>query len=112
MIRIEFNIDMPNSCDACPLQDEEFNYCHGHFPAQAWELEDNHVQEYKKPTWCPLIEVKKSCNECMLGAPSEICWQTQCINYSFKKYKEEQWLNLIEECLKDLREKYEIKRDN
>lgn len=25
------------------------------------------------------------CTECMLGAPYEICWQTQCINYSFKK---------------------------
>ena len=33
----------------------------------------------------------------MLGAPYEICWQTQCINYSFKKKQEEQWEKLINE---------------
>jgi hypothetical protein len=47
---------MPNSCDVCPLQDEEFNYCHDHLPALAWELTDNYIQGCKKPIWCPLIE--------------------------------------------------------
>lgn len=47
------------------------------------------------------------CTECMLGAPYEICWQTQCINYSFKKETEKQWANFIKECLKDLEKKYE-----
>ena len=107
MIRIEFDINMPNSCDACPLQDEEFNYCHGHLPALAWELTDNYIQGRKKPDWCPLVEVRKSCNECMLGAPYEICWQTQCTNYPFKKYKEEQWQNHLKECLEHLEKKYE-----
>ena len=59
MIKIEFDINMPDSCDICPLQDDEFNYCHGHLPAQAWELTENYIQGCKKPTWCPLIEVKK-----------------------------------------------------
>ena len=57
MIRIELDINMPDSCDACPLQDEEFNYCHGHLSALAWELTDNYIQGRKKPTWCPLKEV-------------------------------------------------------
>lgn len=88
MIRINLNIDMPQSCNSCPLQDDEFDYCHGKVGGNAWECSD-----YGKirPEWCPLVEVKKSCTECMLGAPYEICWQTQCINYSFKKKQEEQW---------------------
>jgi len=104
MIRIELDIKLPQSCEDCPFQDEEFHYCHGKLCNLAWECDD-----YKeaRPEWCPLLEVRKSCTECMLGAPYENCWRTQCINYSFKKYKEEQWKNHVKECLKDLEKKYE-----
>lgn len=57
MIKIEFDINMPDNCDTCPLQDEEFIYCHGHIPAQAWELVENYIEGCNKPTWCPLKEV-------------------------------------------------------
>ena len=106
MIRIEYNIELPKDCYACPLIDDEFDYCHGHLEAKAWELSDT-IKDHKRPDWCPLIEVRKNCDECMLGAPYEICWQTQCSNYTLKKKKEEQWRNLIKACLQDLEKKYE-----
>lgn len=36
-----------------------------------------------------------NCNNCLLGAPYNICWQTQCINYKNKKYQEKEWSNLM-----------------
>jgi len=104
MIRIDLDIKMPDSCDDCPLQDEEFYYCHGRLCSAAWECSD---YRNTRPEWCPLLEVRKSCTECMLGAPYEICWKTQCINYSFKKKKEEERKNHIKECLKNLEKRYE-----
>lgn len=104
MIRLELDTDMPQGCDYCPLMDEEFHYCHGKLCNLAWECDD-----YKevRPEWCPLLEVRKSCTECMLGAPHENCWRTQCINYPFKKHKEEQWRNHVTEVVKQMEKKYE-----
>lgn len=108
MIKLELDIPMPKACVGCFLLDDEFEYCHGHLTTDSKELRSYlRTTPYTKPDWCPLIEVRKSCTECMLGAPFEICWQTQCINYSFKKEKEKQWQNHIKECLKDLEKKYE-----
>lgn len=59
MIRIELDIELPKDCLACPLIDDEFDYCHGHLGAQAWELSD-HNHDYTPPAWCPLIEVKEN----------------------------------------------------
>lgn len=106
MIRIEYDIELPKNCFDCPLLDDEFNYCHGHVKEnKAWELDD--YQYNGKPDWCPLIEVRKSCNECMLGAPFETCWRTQCSNYQIKKEKEEQWKNQVKICLEHMEKKYE-----
>lgn len=113
MIRIELDIPMPQACVGCFLLDDEFEYCHGHLATDCKELQPYlRTMPYTKPDWCPLVEVRKSCNECMLGAPYEICWQTQCTNYSFKKYKEEQWQNHLKECLEHLEKKYETQRNN
>ena len=57
MIKIEYDMKMPKSCAACPLIDEEFDYCHGHIEYKAWELADLYIQDKVKPDWCPLIEV-------------------------------------------------------
>lgn len=61
MIRIEYNIELPKNCYTCPLFDDEFDYCHGHLVAKAWELSDL-SHNYKCPDWCPLIEVKNDTN--------------------------------------------------
>ena len=60
MIRIEFDIELPKNCYTCPLIDDEFDYCHGHLEAKAWELADNYIKGTNRPNWCPLIEVKEN----------------------------------------------------
>ena len=55
MIKLEFDISMPKACIDCPLQDEEFRYCHGRLCSTAWEC--NAYYEIR-PNWCPLIEVQ------------------------------------------------------
>ena len=108
MIKIELDIPMPQACIGCFLLDDEFEYCHGHLATDCKELQPYlKTVPYTKPDWCPLVEVRKSCNECMLGAPFETCWRTQCSNYPIKKEKEEQWKNHVKECLKNLEKKYE-----
>ena len=107
MIRIEYDMKMPESCAECPLIDDEFYYCHGHIEYKSWEVEDIYKCDKTRPDWCPLIEVRKSCNECMLGAPFKTCWRTQCSNYPIKKEKEEQWRQHVKECLEYLEKKYE-----
>lgn len=51
---------MPNNCVCCPLMDDEFNYCHGHYESDrdrdCWELDDYRYEG--KPNWCPLKEIK------------------------------------------------------
>ena len=56
MIKLELDIPMPKACIDCPLQDEEFHYCHGRLCSAAWECEN---YEEARPKWCPLIEVKE-----------------------------------------------------
>ena len=108
MIRIEYNIELPKDCYACPLLDDEFEYCHGHLATDSRELRPYlRTVPYTKPDWCPLIEVRKNCNECMLGAPFETCWRTQCSNYTIKKEKEKQWQLHVKECLEYMEKKYE-----
>lgn len=106
MIRIEYNIELPKDCYACPLIDDEFDYCHGHLEAKAWELSDT-INDHKRPDWCPLIEVRKSCKECSLVALYETCTQKHCINYSFRKKKEEKLREQITDVLKQMEKKYE-----
>ena len=40
MIKLELDISMPKACIDCPLQDEEFHYCHGRLCSAAWECEN------------------------------------------------------------------------
>ena len=108
MIKIELDIPMPQACIGCFLLDDEFEYCHGHLATDCKELQPYlKTVPYTKPDWCPLVEVRKSCNECMLGAPFETCWRTQCSNYPIKKEKEEQWKNQVKICLEHMEKKYE-----
>lgn len=60
MIKIELDMDIPHSCDTCPLQDEEFYYCHGRKEYQPWEVQDMYKHDLNRPDWCPLIEVKEN----------------------------------------------------
>ena len=61
MIRIEYNIELPKDCYACPLIDDEFDYCHGHLTTDSEELRPYlRTTSHPKPDWCPLIEVKEN----------------------------------------------------
>ena len=59
MIKIEFNMNMPKTCQDCPLFDKEFYYCHGRLQYTTWEVQDIYKHNLSRPDWCPLIEVKK-----------------------------------------------------
>lgn len=52
------------------------------------------------------------CKNCLLGAPSIICWEVFCPNYLSKKEKEEEWELLINDCIKQARIIYESERNN
>ncbi len=52
------------------------------------------------------------CDNCLLGAPSIICWEVFCPNYLSKKEKEREWELLINDCIKQVRTVYESKRNN
>lgn len=72
MIRIDFDIDMPQSCDYCPLLDEEFHYCHGRLCSTAWECDD---YKTKRPEWCPL---HSQCDDCFFYNFSGECSMVHC----------------------------------
>ena len=58
MIQINYDIEMPTSCQECPLKDWEFYYCHGLVEYKSIESNDIYQSEISRPQWCPLIEVK------------------------------------------------------
>ena len=72
MIRIDFDIEMPQSCDDCPLQDEEFHYCHGRLCSAAWECDE---YKEKRPQWCPLYS---QCDNCFFRTFSGDCSLIHC----------------------------------
>lgn len=51
------------------------------------------------------------CNECLLGAPQEICWQESCPKRKDKRKQEETWQALIQSLLQEMRKKSFKKRD-
>lgn len=55
MIQLNIDINIPNGCNYCPLQDEEFHYCHGRLCSSAWECEE---YSEERPFWRPLKEIK------------------------------------------------------
>lgn len=108
MIKIELDIPMPQACIGCFLLDDEFEYCHGHLVNDCKELRPYlKTVPYTKPDWCPLIEMRKNCNECKLVALYENCTQKHCINYSFRKKKEKELREHITDVLKHMEKKYE-----
>ena len=57
MVKITYNMGMPENCYSCPLMDEEFYYCHGKIGSKAWELKGISRFEPSRPSWCPLKEI-------------------------------------------------------
>lgn len=49
MIRIEYDMKMPESCAECPLIDDEFYYRHGHIEYKSWEVEDIYKCDKTRP---------------------------------------------------------------
>ena len=51
---ILIDMEMPESCNVCPISDDEVSLCCAFFPEEHW-LEYNCDDE--RPDWCPLKEV-------------------------------------------------------
>lgn len=56
---IIIDMEMPKNCQECRMVDEEFAYCHARNEINPWEIWDEQDKETERPSWCPLIEVKK-----------------------------------------------------
>ena len=49
------NMEMPNSCSECRMDDSEFGFCHamGDFNTDVYQF----IVNKTKPDWCPLVEI-------------------------------------------------------
>lgn len=54
-------MEMPKSCDVCPLiaEADDYHVCYINEQFIPWEWVDEHSaeQRHPKPSWCPLVEV-------------------------------------------------------
>ena len=55
------DMEMPKSCDVCPLlaETDDYHVCYINEQFIPWEWIDEHSaeQRHPKPSWCPLIEI-------------------------------------------------------
>ena len=54
--------------------------------------------------------MKLECKDCMLGAPINECFQTQCNSYKEHQETHKKFIQLLLQCLKD--DNYETERNN